>query len=308
MRRRGLSLEQKKAVPGYYFILPFVIGFILFFVYPITQSLLYSFSSFNLTTEGYTLTNVGWHNYVYAFTVHDKYNRILIGTIRDMITNVPLILIFSFFAANLLNQKFRGRTAARAIFFLPVIMACGIILLAERGDFIRNMLQAQGDTMGMGTSEKASSGLGTVMLVQSLFRTLPQQLSWMVQYISGAVDKIYEVINASGVQMLIFLAGLQSISPSLYEAAVIEGATGWETFWKITFPMISPLIVLSTVYSIIDSFTIFDNRMMSILNDEFFKYHHYGLASAMAWVYFVVIAAILAVVMWIINKGVFYQE
>lgn len=307
MKRPHLTLEQKKAIPGYYFVLPFVIGFLLFFLYPITQSFIYSFSNFNLSPDGYTLTHVGWEHYKHAFFSHAKFNRILVGTVQDMVTDVPLILIFSFFAANLLNQKFRGRLVARAIFFLPVIMACGIILQMERGDFIQSLLRASGDTMGMGTSEQSST-VGSLMLLQSLFRTLPQQLAWLATYISDAVNKIYEIINASGVQMLIFLAGLQSISPSYFEAATIEGATGWESFWKITFPMISPLIILSTVYSIIDSFTVFDNRMMSILNDEFYLYHHYGLASAMVWVYFIVISVIIGLVIWIVNKGVFYQE
>lgn len=122
------------------------------------------------------------------------------------------------------------------------------------------------------------------------------------------MDRIYEIVSASGVQILVFLAGLQSISPSLFEASNIEGATGWENFWKITFPMVSPLILVNTVYSIIDSLTNSSNVVMGMIRDTAFASNDFGLSSAMAWLYFLAILAIVGIVVKLVSKVVFYYE
>ena len=134
---------------------------------------------------------------------------------------------------------------------------------------------------------------------------LPPQL---VLYVIAAIDQIYDIIISSGVQILIFLAGLQTISPSLYEASNIEGATGWENFWKITFPMVSPLILVNILYSVIDNFTHPANQVMQMIRDIAFFRNEYGLSATLAWIYFLVIFVILTIVMWVISRNVFYQE
>ena len=130
----------------------------------------------------------------------------------------------------------------------------------------------------------------------------------IVSYLSEAVLGIYDIVIASGVQILIFLAGLQGISPSLYEASNMEGATGWENFWKITFPMISPLILVNAIYTIIDSFTSANNELMTEIKTTIFSQLKYGYGSAMAWIYFLLIAVIILVVGGLIARKVFYTD
>jgi len=128
----------------------------------------------------------------------------------------------------------------------------------------------------------------------------------IVLYLTGAVDRIYQIISESGVQILIFLAGIQTISPQLYEASKIEGATGYEAFWKITFPMVSPLILVNVVYTIIDSFS--RNAMTDLIISTGFDNFDFGLSSAMAWIYFAVVMLILLITTYFVSKRVFYQE
>lgn len=301
-KRRRLSLSTKRAMMGYVFVLPFIIGLITFFLYPMIQAVIFSINTITVTGEGYTLEFIGNHNYHRALFVHPNFRRHLMEAVGSMFGNVPLILIFSFFAANLLNQKFKGRTMARAMFFLPVILTSGIIIAIEQNDLLLNMMRS--------SQEEGGEAIGGAFAAFDLARLLLQIRidPRFILYIIRAVDHIYEVVVASGVQILIFLAGLQSISPSLFEASNIEGATGWENFWKITFPLISPLILVNTVYSIIDAFTNSNNQVMQMIRHVAFRENNYGFSTALAYIYFGTILVVLALVVWIINKSVFYQE
>lgn len=288
-------METRRSLTGVVFVLPFVIGFIAFFLYPFILSLMFSLSKVSVGAAGYELTRVGIANYESALLVHESFVRTLTETIQSMLANVPAILIFSLFVAVLLNQPFKGRVLARVVFFLPVIFGCGAVLLIENYDFLTNSLTSGG-----------SSSLGSET-VTSLFYglKLPQGV---LEYIMNAVQAVPDIIKASGIQILVFLAGLQSVPESLYEASAIEGATGWETFWKVTFPVISPLIPTMIVYTVIDSFTSPSNKMMELIQNTAFQGMGYGVSSAMAWIYFVLIGAILALVVWLVSKWVFYQE
>ncbi|MFY9568373.1 MAG: sugar ABC transporter permease [Acetivibrionales bacterium] len=298
-KRRGLNLNRKRAMMGYLFVLPFIIGLITFFLVPLIQSFIFSINKLEVVEGGYNLLPVGLSNYNRALRVHATYARDLVESVLYMLTNVPLIIIFSFFAANLLNQKFKGRSLARAIFFLPVILTSGVMLVIDSGD----LLQA---AYVIAQPETQEGAFRAVELARLLLRS---RLSpTFIDYIISAVDRIYEIVSASGVQILVFLAGLQSISPSLFEASNIEGATGWENFWKITFPMVSPLILVNTVYSIIDSLTNSSNVVMGMIRDTAFASNDYGLSSAMAWLYFLAILVIVGIVVKLVSKVVFYYE
>ncbi|MGB4670644.1 MAG: sugar ABC transporter permease [Bacillota bacterium] len=253
-----MSMDTRRALTGIVFVLPFVIGFIAFFLYPFILSLMFSFSDVSVGASGYELTSVGLENYESALLVHESYVRTLTETVQSMLANVPAILIFSLFVAVLLNQPFRGRGVARVVFFLPVIFNCGAVLLIENYDFLTNTL-----TGGSAASPGSE-------IVTSLFYglKLPQGV---LGYIMNAVRAVPDIIKASGIQILVFLAGLQSVPESLYEASAIEGATGWETFWKVTFPIISPLIPTMIVYTVIDSFTAPNNRMMELIQNTAFR-------------------------------------
>lgn len=301
--KRKLTLRGKEAVAGYLFAIPFLIGFFGLFLPMLLKSISFSFSNMTVEKSGYVLTKAGsggLEHYIRALTIDPKFNLELLNAVKDMAVNVPLIIIFSFFAANLLNQKFKGRGIARSIFFLPVILTSGVVLGLESSDLLQTTLGPE----GMLSADDAN----TVFNVAGFLLNYTNLPSGIVMYLSKAVLGIYDIVIASGVQILIFLAGLQGISPSLYEASNMEGATAWENFWKITFPMISPLILVNAVYTIIDSFTSADNELMKIIKTTIFTDVKYGYGSAMAWIYFLIIVVIIAVVGGIIGKRVFYMD
>ena len=296
---KSLGLSHKKNMVGYAFISPFLLGFVLFFIRPLIQSIIFSVNDLTVTPDGLQYDFIGWGHYSYAFLVDPEFRQILVQSIIDMLTNVPIIIIFSFFAATLLNQNFKGRFLARAIFFLPVILASGIIAQIESNDAILQMMQNPAD-------DAANLGLMTFD-IEDLLRNsrVPPQFA---EYVILAIDRIYQVINDSGVQILIFLAGLQGIPSSLFEAAKVEGATAWESFWKVTFPMVSPLILVNMIYSIIDSFTKADNELMEFIHDKAFVLAKFGYASALSWIYMGVIVLLLIIIGLFYRKRVFYHE
>ncbi len=301
--KKRLSMRTKEAIAGVLFILPFLVGFFFLFLPLITESLRYSFSNMEVTLDGYVLTKAkenGLEHYIKAFAIDPDFNLQLLSSIGGMVVQIPMVLIFSFFAANLLNQKFRGRTVARSIMFLPVIISSGIVIALENSDLLVSTLST--------TTELTGSDFASALnMTQFLYDYTSLPIS-VISFLSSAVTGLYDIIIASGIQILIFLAGLQSISPSLYEASSMEGATQWENFWKITFPMISPLILVNSVYTVVDLFTNDNNEMMTEIKRTIFTEIDYGYGSAMAWIYFVCIAVIIAVVGGVISKHVFYYD
>lgn len=298
----ALSLTGKEAIAGILFILPFLIGFFGIFLPLIVESIRYSLSNMEVSPSGYVLNpaaNNGLEHYLRALTIDPDFNLKLLTSIGQMAIQVPLVIIFSFFAATLINQKFHGRAIARSIFFFPVILTSGVILGLESSDLLQVTLSTTGES-----ADDMASFLNVAMFLAE-YTNLPKSV---VGFLSNAVTGVYDIVVASGVQILIFLAGLQSISPSLYEASSMEGATAWENFWKITFPMISSMILVNSVYTIIDLFTNDTNEMMTTIRDTIFVDIKYGYGSAMAWIYFVCIAVILIVVGGLISRKVFYYD
>ena len=118
------------------------------------------------------------------------------------------------------------------------------------------------------------------------------------------IDSIYDIVMASGIQIIVFLSGLQAISPSLYEAADVEGCSGWESFWKITFPMVSPLLLVNCIYTIIDFFMKNDNKVMELIYQVTYQDMKFGVSSAMSWIYFGIALAFIGVSSFIITRAV----
>ncbi|MCU6711143.1 sugar ABC transporter permease [Paenibacillus sp. J5C_2022] len=299
MRIARLTLSRRKAWMGVLFILPWFIGFLFLFAIPLLQSFQFSMSDMKLEEKGMSLMYVGWKNYLEAFTVHPSFNRVLTESVTNMLVNVPLLIFFSLFIAVILNNRFRGRALARMVFFLPVIVSTGVISSLDWADV---MGQAIGRSMSEG--DGSTSGL-SLFALKGFLHDLGLGRSF-VNYLTDAVSRIYEIISASGVQILIFLAGLQSIPPSLFEASRIEGATSYENFWKITFPLMSPLILTNTIYTIIDSFL--NGPMSRLLKETSFKLYEFGLSAAMSWIYFVVIMLLLGLFTLLISRRVFYHD
>ena len=254
-RRRNASLDKRKARAGWIFVLPFVLGFLLIYLPIIIDSIKYSFCHMVILGGGQkpAFEFVGWSNYKVALTEDPAFVQTLLSGLMDMVFDIPMILIFSLFMAVLLNQKMVGRAAFRAIFFIPVILSTGIMESIEAQNVLSEyMEEAEGIESGSGQS--TASEIISTMDIEQMLRGMAVGQG-LVEYVSVAINNIYNIVNRSGVQMLIFLAGLQSISPAIYESVQIDGATSWETFWKITFPMISPMILVNAIYTIIDSFT-----------------------------------------------------
>ncbi|MFW5787841.1 MAG: carbohydrate ABC transporter permease, partial [Halanaerobiales bacterium] len=216
-----------------------------------------------------------------------------------MIVNVPFIIGFSFFAALILNQKFKGRLMARTVFFLPVIYSAGIILRMENTDYLSQLM--------MGAEEAGN----TLAFSGASLRNLLNQLNippTIINYILLAVDRIPVIIRSSGIQILIFLAGLQAIPSSIYESAKVEGSSAWESFWLITLPMLSPVILVNMVYSIVDFFTSPENELIDLIRDTAFRGAGYGASMAMALSYFLILILCLGIIFKIISRYVFYHE
>jgi ABC-type sugar transport system permease subunit len=295
--RRGLTLRQRKIAAGYLFSLPFVLGFIFFFLYPFIQAFIFSVSELTITREGFDLSYKALGNYHYAINVHTTFLRVFVETILNMLVNVPLVLAFSFFAAMIINQKFKGRFLARIIFFLPVIMSAGIIIQMDQSDMISQLMHR---------ADHSAFIFGGAGLRNFLINTeLPLPV---IDFILNAVDRIPDIINASGIQILIFLAGLQSISPSIYEAAEVEGASRWECFWLITLPLLSPILIANAVYTIIDTFTTPKNEVVMLIREVSIRGTGYGISMAMAVMYFITILLIIGILIKIASRWVFYQE
>ncbi|TYP76644.1 ABC-type sugar transport system permease subunit [Paenibacillus methanolicus] len=300
MIKRSLTLTRKRALLGILFILPWLLGFLFLYASPFIQSVRFSFSELKVAPSGYGLSFIGLDNYHNALRVDPNFNRILTESVSAMAYNVPMILFFSLFAATLLNSKFRGRALARAVFFLPVILASGAIAEAQSA----GLIQLTGSSQIAQELGEQQNGFDPMILANMLGNGgIPV---WFIEYIVTAVNRIYEIIRGSGVQILIFLAALQSVPTTMYEVAKMEGATAYESFWKITFPMVSPLILTNVIYTIIDSFA--DSQVTQYIYETAFTSQNFGLSAAMAWMYTLVVSLILVVVGFFISRRVFYYN
>jgi len=307
-KKKPASLDAKKARAGWFFVLPFVIGFVILYIPMLISSIEFSFSKIHvLGKAGYALEFIGLENYRDALFSDAEFVRTLTESIQQLVLDVPAIVIFSLFMAIVLNQKMIGRAVFRAIFFIPVILATGLIDQIDQGNAAMNYMNSGGIDTGAGGAE--SEGLINSMDITSLLGNMVIGTE-LVEYVVGIVNNIFNIVNRSGVQMLIFLSGLQSISPAIYESCKMDGATGWETFWKITFPMISPMILVNTIYTVIDSFTSESNVVMKYIN----RVYNTGnirpreLSSAMSWIYFLLVLALIGLVSLLVSAFVFYQR
>lgn len=282
--------------------MPFAIGFLAFMAFPIMESILMVFSDVNIDTvkHGFTMEFSGPENLKRVFLVDPEFNRMLVEELGRMLLIVPAVIIFSLFAAMLLNQGFRGRGLVRSIFFLPVILSSGIMIGLETNN---SLLSGMAEIIKYSNTMKTSI---TGVLEEILIReSAAGDYMW---YIFRIVNQIYDIAMASGIQTVIFLSALQTIPASMYEAAKIEGSSDWECFWKITFPMVSSLIVVNVVYSVVDYFIRTDNLVMEKINHVFMRRMEFGFSTAMAWVYFLAVIAVIGIALKLISKRVYYYE
>lgn len=290
-----MTNERKNAFIGFGFTLPWVIGFIYFFLVPFFKAILYSFSSIKITKEGFDLTWIGWSNYKKNLFTDAENIRLIITSLGQMLTTVVVVVIFSLFIAIILNQEFKGRGIARVIFALPIIISSGVIILLLK----QNVLQQDMNSDVTTTIFQAADALK--------FLTEAGIPKTVVSFFEGIVNNIFDMVWNSGMQIILFLSALQNIPSTSYEASRVEGATAWESFWFVTFPMIGPFLIVNIIYTIIDSFTSSTNDVMMKIAG-FVNTIQYAEASSLSMVYFLMVLIVVGVIFLISNKKIDYSE
>jgi ABC-type sugar transport system permease subunit len=293
------TMPARRARTGTLFILPFIIGFVFFMIRPLVLSLQMSLNQVDLIRGGgFTMTWNDFYNYHYALQTDPNFNQYLVDEIGRMAINTIATLVLSFVIAVILNQKFKGRILCRIIFFLPVILSSGVLPGIESSNEFYNMMT------DIGNSVQNSSGVDIAASLQELLQ-VSGVAGEVFDVVFQMINAIYDIVMASGIQIIVFLSGLQSISPSLYEAADVEGCSAWESFWKITFPMVSPLLLVNCIYTIIDFFMKNDNKVIEKINDVMYGVRmDFGVASAMSWIYFGVALLFIGISTFIITRAV----
>ena len=294
MRKHRLSYEKKKSLSGYMFLLPWMIGFFGLFVPNFVASIRYSFGNLNLVTG--EITSAGLTHYNTAFNSDPKFVPLLVSQLKDTAIIVPVIIMFSLFIAVLLNQKFKGRALARSIFFLPVIIGSGVVISLIQGDQMSNEI-----INGTRASGLFESGSIFDMLEESGIN------SDIIDIMIGIVNEIFELSWHSGLQIILFLAALQTVPDQLYEVAKVAGAIAWETFFKITIPMIMPIMIVNIVYTLVDNFTDYGNKLLVYILDLGRKLN-FEYSAALGNIYFIIIFVVIALVLLVVGKSITYTE
>ena len=294
--RRSLSLKKQQALWGYIFTSPWTLGTVLLLAWPLLRSLLLSFQDvtdlLNLQTEW-----TGLKHYVAAFREDIFFLPALLRTLRDLVINVPLVLVFSLSMALLIAGVKRGQIFLRGVFFLPIVIgSSGVVSFLLSADMTSSLM---GDTLQMISQVTISSSApGGEAASPAAF----------------VVSRLSVLIWRTGVQILLFVAGLNTVPPSLYEAARVDGANGWETFWKITLPMLSPVILVAGIYSLVDTFMA--NDAVTYIMDVGVgttSTHSYmgrvvdlGFSAALGWMYFLVVFLVVLMIVRLSSRMVFY--
>lgn len=302
-KRKGMTLRMRATLAGLLFTAPWLVGITVFFLANIGQALWYSLNLVEIDRDagGLMYTWVGMDNFHHVFREHGSFFREMFESVLQLIINVPLIIFFSLFMAIILNRKFVGRGMVRAIFFLPVILGSAAIA----NTIETSVALLHGGVSGLPPDvlrEAQGFNAGAIIALLNTFQ-MPQQV---VELVTDTIANLHGVIRSAGVQILIFLAALQSIPPSMYEVAQIEGATGYEIFWKITIPMVSPLILTNIVYTVVDTYA--NSDVVSTANDVFFYEQRFGVSAAMSVSSAALVCLTLFAICWVISRYVFYYD
>ncbi len=283
MKKRSSSLEKRRSRSGYLFVLPWVIGFAAFQLWPMYKSFMLSFSKVT-SVSGLKTAWIGWENYKAVFADVD-FLPAFWNTLWTTVLYTPFIIVISLVIAILLNRKIKGRGVFRVIFFLPVLLGSGAVM----------------------------AQLGNAANIMQLPPSIEQYVNYyfnsdIANFINQILEQIVRVFWKTGVQIIIFLGGLQSISDSYYEAAKVDNANAWDMLWKITLPMLSPLMYLNVIYTVIDSFRSENNEISSLIINQVYEYSNYSYGSAMGWIYFVISFSVVLLATLIFRRYVYYEK
>lgn len=293
-RSKKMSYERKKSLYGYMFLGFWLVGIIFFFLRPLIQSFWLAFNDVVFQNGEMTTTFVGIANFQKAFVEDAKFLPALVESLTNMAYQVPLIVIFSMFVATVLNQEFRGKATFRSIFFLPVIISSGAVLS------ILKMQAAQDIVSGDSTSVMFQAGSVKNLLLDYGMN------GELVTFIMDVVNGIFDLLWKSGIQIVLYIAALKGIAPSLYEASSMEGATKWESFWKITFPMTTPILFTNLIYTIIDTFNDTANPVIKYISNVS-QSLDMDYSATLSAVYTLVVLIVIGIVFKLLNKHVFYM-
>jgi len=287
---KNRGIESLKSRYGLMFVTPWTIGIIMFFLVPLIQSVIYSFNEVTVTSKGIKFEFAGLSNYKDILFSDVNYTEMLKESMTAFLYSLPIILLLSIVLALLLNQKFRGRAMFRALYFMPVIIATGEVV---------NIIfkTTQSDLSDIGVSESFSAGMFSI---QDMTTWLNLDAS-IAEYITTVMSKIFDLLWSCGIQIVLVLAGLQSIPSSLYEASRVEGATKWEEFWFITFPMLSRVTLLVSIFTMVELITDKNNALISDIYGKMGA-GIYDETSAMLWFYFLVAGAFMGLLVFLYNR------
>ncbi len=283
---------------GLIFSVPFIIGFLLIFLPMLIDSLSFSFNEIVINERGYEKVPVKWENYYYAVRVDSGFIRSLWSELSSMVASTPVITLFSLFIAVILNRELPGRNAFRAIFFIPVILGVGVLSRLDSNNSLMAGLSSAAIDTGLGSD---SSSDGNIVGNITAFLQSMNFSTEIIDFVSSMANSITNIVNQSGVQILISLAALQSISPSVYEAAQVEGATAWEVFWKITFPMVLPVMAINVFYTVIAQLSD-STRWLPRYIQQVTDVRGFGVGAALSWIY---IACVLVMIVIAVLLGYF---
>lgn len=292
-----IGLEKRKVISGYVFILPWMLGFLAFLVYPLVMSLYMSFRKMT-SVSGMQMDYIAWENYSRAVLKDVNFIPLFYDAIRNAFVEIPLILVFSFFMAMLLNHQVIGRAFFRGAFFLPVVIGSGFVMEQLLGQGVGALQTLAADPSVTNTG--VTNGL---QIPDVIARYLSVEMYGNLADILGRLTIIFW---KTGIQILLFLAGLQGISESLYESAKCDGATPWEMFWKITFPLMTPVLLLNAIFTLVDSFTDIRNQVILYIKQVAFTNIEMGYAAALGWIYFAFVFILIVLIFAFTRKRVIY--
>lgn len=278
-----LKYALREALTGYAFISIWICGFLLFTMFPLFRTIWFSLNNVKITATGIETTFTGFKNFQDAFLLDVAFAETLIDYLFQLVVLVPIIIVFSIIVAILLNLKIRGKSILRTIYFLPVIITSGPV--------IQKLIDEGATTF---------PGLEQFIELSVLQQTFPAPIARVISFL---VSSFIIILWFSGVQILIFLAGLQKLDKGMYEAADIDGASKWESFWKLTLPAMNPLIAVNIIYTIVTySFFALNPIIALILGSMYATGKGFGYASALAWIYFAVILVVLGMFTYVIIR------
>lgn len=291
--KKRAGIETMKRRYGYLFVSPWILGLLLFFIVPLFSSIVYSFSDARIGQNGVETTYAGLKHYRALLIEDPDFLNNLVSSVSKVFSSLPIIMALSLALGIVLNQQFKGRAFARAVFFLPVITSASVVMVNMR-------LATDTGTNAFAQSEAPDATYLELIDFAAMLRNLhlPQAMNDLLsEYLTNAFNLVWNC----GIQTLLFIAGLQTIPQPLYEVAKVEGANAWETFWYITVPMLGRVILLVLVFTMIESFLTFG----SIPEDALMAmtwYSKFDQPSASLWIYFLVVGLIMSVILLLYHR------